>query len=344
VLTPERSLVYDLIRFCYSNRLPLDFVSWHAFSSSPLADKEGTVYRKTGIKLIRDWLKYFRFDKNTLLVVDEWNYDRDANLLAERTDKSFIAASYLASRLKNMYEAGIDRQVYFALEDFQNNKEGVVRNVGAFYYDPEHSGYKGGAKAVFNGLRMLNLLGDELLPVKLEDSFAGAVASRSKDYLAVLVYNYIDPDTATNYLSQNISGLDSGERRFILELIKSGRLSLLLSDEQGIQGIRSSSRVKQLLRQARSLNEGAKKFQTQSRALTLAFKNLKDPYLYERYTVDSGCSLNCEFSPVESKEVAAGENYQEQLNITPYSLQLIVLKKKPEAPLAEPAKTNEGKN
>ena len=57
ILAPERSLVYGLIRYCYSYRLPLDFVSWHGYSSDPLAEQESTVYHKYTVALIRDWLQ-----------------------------------------------------------------------------------------------------------------------------------------------------------------------------------------------------------------------------------------------------------------------------------------------
>jgi len=53
-----------------------------------------------------------------LLIVDEWNYDNGVNLSAERRDRVFVSASYIPARLKHMYEAGIDHQVFFSLEDF----------------------------------------------------------------------------------------------------------------------------------------------------------------------------------------------------------------------------------
>ncbi|MDD5155781.1 MAG: hypothetical protein PHF11_04760, partial [Candidatus Omnitrophica bacterium] len=56
IVTPERSLIYELIRFCYSHHLPLDFISWHGYSTDPKAEREITAYNKTGIALIRDWL------------------------------------------------------------------------------------------------------------------------------------------------------------------------------------------------------------------------------------------------------------------------------------------------
>ncbi len=108
ILTSERSLIYELIQFSYRHHLPLDFVSWHAYSTDPKTEKETTIYKKTGMALLRDWLSYFNFDRNTPLIIDEWNYDTNANVLPERKEKSYISASYIPSRIKNMDEAGID--------------------------------------------------------------------------------------------------------------------------------------------------------------------------------------------------------------------------------------------
>jgi hypothetical protein len=40
ILTPERSLVYDLIRYCFRHRLPLDFISWHSYTTDVQADRD----------------------------------------------------------------------------------------------------------------------------------------------------------------------------------------------------------------------------------------------------------------------------------------------------------------
>lgn len=111
IVTPERSLIYELIKYCYHYHLPLDFISWHAYSTDPKVEFEVTRYNKTSIALIRDWLTYFNFDKDTPLIIDEWNYDSGANLLPERAEAANIGASFIPSRLKNMYEAGLDYQL-----------------------------------------------------------------------------------------------------------------------------------------------------------------------------------------------------------------------------------------
>ncbi len=84
IVAPERSLIYELIQFCYGQKLALDFISWHAYSSDPQADNEITRYSKTAIAVIRDWLSYFHFARDLALIVDEWKYDSGANVLAER--------------------------------------------------------------------------------------------------------------------------------------------------------------------------------------------------------------------------------------------------------------------
>ena len=43
---PERSLIYECIRFCSKLRLPLDFISWHAYTTDPFAESEITRYKK----------------------------------------------------------------------------------------------------------------------------------------------------------------------------------------------------------------------------------------------------------------------------------------------------------
>lgn len=329
IITPEKSLIYELIKFCYRYHLPLDFISWHSYSTDPQAEKENTIYKKSAVNLIRDWLTYFNFDRNTPLLVDEWNYDRNANILPERKEKSYIAASFIPSRLKNMFEADINYQIYFCLEDFQNNKEGVVRNVGAFYFDSEHSGYKGGSKAIYNIFRMLNSLGNSRLETKLDDEFVGCIATKSEDGLVLLLYNYIDPDIGSNYLSKNIASLSGGERKALLNLIKANKIDAVIHKKTEISSLHVTARVKNLLSKARELNERAEKLISTPRKIKINIKNLKDCDLFLRYVIDPKCSLDCGFKPAEEKEIDPLSLSELELNLDPYSVQMIMLKKKP---------------
>ena len=335
ILTPEKSLIYELIKFCSTDKLPLDFISWHAFSSDPKAEKEATIYNKNVVGLVRDWLSYFNFKRDTPLIVDEWNFDLDVNLLPARMSKSYITASYIPARIKNMFEAGLDNQIYFSLEDFGNNPEKVTRNMGVFYFDSERTQYKGGYKAAYNIFRLLGNLGSNMFSVKLNDEFADVIATKSSDEICILIYNYIDPEIAKNYLARNIAGLSAAERQSLLQIIRTGQLGKFIAHEQEIALLHADPKVKTLLIKSQELADKAKQFLDSPRNLKISIKGIKDIYSYRRFMIDSSCSLNCEFKPVEEKEISIQDLYQEELKLAPYSVNFIILKKKPTPPAPE---------
>lgn len=334
ILSPESSLIYELIKYCYNYRLPLDFISWHAYSSDPQEEKQDTIYNKPFVKLIREWLSYFHFDSNLPLVVDEWNFDGSANIMPERGKNAYISASYIPARLKNMYEARIDYQTYFCLEDFGGSKGGPVRNLGIFSFDLAHSESKGYAKSSYNIFRMLNLLGQDLFTAGVIDDFVGVIPTKSQDYLAVLIYNYIDPFAAMNYLSRNIVYLNSNDRKSLLNIVKSDRMEKILSGQLDIAALRLGPKAKGILARSIELQNSVNKFSATNRKLKISLKGLKDTYVFSKYIVDSKCSRDCEFKSGDEKDVDFNQGYVETAELSPYSTQLLVFKKKP-APAAE---------
>ncbi|MCX5694359.1 MAG: hypothetical protein NT014_04425 [Candidatus Omnitrophica bacterium] len=329
ILSPERSLIYELIKYCYSYRLPLDFISWHAYSSDPAEEKQDTIYNKPFFKLIRDLLTYFKFSSNIPLLVDEWSFDGSANILAARDKNAYISASYIPGRLKNMYEAGIDYQTYFCLEDFGDNEVGAIRNLGIFTFDPARRENKGHAKINYNVWRLFGLLGQDLLTTKFSDDFVGVIPTCSTDYLALLIYNYVDPQSAMNYISHNIVYLNSVEQKAILGIIKSDRMKKILTGQLNLVTLRLSAKTKGMLSRAIELYNLANKFSTANRKIKISLKNVKDTYTLSQYVIDSSCSRNCEFKPTMEKDVDFNQGYTETVEMSPYSVQLLVFKKKP---------------
>jgi len=331
IITPERSLVYELIRFCYHYHLPLDFISWHAYSSDPKVEKEITFYNKTATALVRDWLTYFNFDRSTPLVVGEWNYDTGQNVLSARKEKSFITASYIPARLSSMYSEGLDYQSFYSLQDFHNSKEGVIRNTGAFWFEDSSSQNFEGQKSIYNIFKMLSGLGNQIYPasLKINDGFLGLIASKTDDGLAIIVYNYIDPDIALNYVSRYISTFSPKEALSISGLVKSGAFDKIIRKDIDFNKLILTSRVKELLRRALEAGDKARLALSSNRIFKLNIKGLKEDYVYQRYVVDEFCSINCAFLPIEEKIVKGPDAFQEKLILTPYSVSYIVLKKKP---------------
>ncbi len=328
ILSPEKSLIYEFIKFCASSGLPVDFITWHSYTSDPKAEGELTVYNKTFITLIREWLSYFNFKKDTPLIVTEWNFDQNSNILPARKKRSHIAASFVPARIKAMADSGLDNQVYFSLEDFQNNPENVNRDTGVFYFDADSAHYKGGPKAIYNVFRMINMLGPELFAVKVDDEFVGAFAAKIPEGAAILIYNYIDPDVSRNYISRNIASLNPADRNFLVNIIRTGEFNKIISDKKPASSYRLRPRVLTMVNKAQELYGKALTYKEHPRVLKISLKGLKEEYSYARYLVDHSCSLGCEFRPAEEKSVSAQEIYQEDLQLEPYSVNLIIFKKK----------------
>jgi hypothetical protein len=328
IRTPEKSLIYELIKLCRTRKLPLDFISWHAYSTDPHADKEATTYNKSPTGLIRDWLKYFRIKNEVSLIVDEWNYDSGLNILEERDGKSYIGASYIPARIKNMNEAGLSQQIFYCLEDFQNNKEGINSNRGAFWYDDKSAAYKGGPKTIYNVFLMLKALGDsQYTSLALNDEFVGAIATKKDNDIILLLWNYIDPDAGRNLLSRSVAFLNDKGQANLVGMVKSGKLDDILNQKAPL-GEFSTDKLKALFKKIYDLMAVASSSINNGREVKITFSNLKGDYLYQRYIVDDACgAAYCPFVPVEEKQIQADNIYQETQSLKPYSVSLLVLKK-----------------
>lgn len=329
VVSPEESLIYALIRFARARHLPLDFISWHAYSSDPYVEQAVTTYNKSVTRLIRDWLQYFRFNKDTPLVIDEWNFDIGTNLAQELGEKAYIAASYIPARLKQMQEAGIDYQIFFSLEDFHDNKAGVQINRGVFSFNPEADVYQGNAKPLYNVFMMLNALGGKILPINVSDPFVGVLATTGDDDMQLLLWNYIDPFLAENYLSRNIATMPVRIRQELVNLFKSGKLDKLLNEEIALGNSGVTEKLQNLLKKALGLKQQAQANMLISRKVKISLAGLNGDYIVDKYCVDNACSGGCLFTPTQETEVRIDNPYQIEEELSAYSVKLIILKKKP---------------
>lgn len=98
-------LLPALLDLCQTNGAPLDFVSWHIYSSDPQAVRGTIIY-------VQDLLKrYPGLKPETFL--DEWNMD----LMKPPLDPRFQPC-YIAEVLWNMKEAGLDYSCYYHIRDW----------------------------------------------------------------------------------------------------------------------------------------------------------------------------------------------------------------------------------
>jgi len=152
----------------------------------------------------------------------------------------------------------------------------------------------------------------------------------------MLIFNYADTEFFNNYIYRGIAHFSDGERKLLLNLIKSRKLEKVMCKELDINRLRLTKRMKALLKKAQELNDGALKSGSNARNIKIDIKNLKGNYIYQRYAVDSSCYKDCFFTPVEEKEVDILDLYQERLVLNPYSVNLIILKKSPPKEINSP--------
>ncbi len=348
VAAPEKSLIYELIRYCSRYGLPLDFITWHAYSTDPFAEQYNTAYNKLPVELIREWLSYFNLSRETPLIIDEWNYDNGLNLPQERSEKGNIAASYIPARLKGMQACGVDGQVYYCLEDFHSNKKHVTRNIGAFWFDSRGGQYKGGTKAAYNVFRMLQSLGENFYQLPAPAAGKGDVgmlAGRDGGRVNVLVYNYVNPEAARDVLSRNVGVLNAAERKILLRMIKDGTYGRLLSrqtDAQSLWGV--TKRLRSLFADAVSRNDEIEKKKSAVQPVRITLKNLSGDYLVRRYAVDASCARDCVFSPAQEKTVSCSGTLEETAELPAYSVILFSFEPKPAEPPAAPAAAQDGQS
>jgi hypothetical protein len=92
------------------------------------------------------------------------------------------------------------------------------------------------------------------------------------------------------------------------------------------------------LKKAQELSAQSQRYATADRTMRIKVKNLAQPYILQRYSLDSGCSRDCSLSCVEEKEVTPGTDgsYEEILTLKPYSVSFIQLKPRPAPQAPEP--------
>ncbi len=95
-----------LLKFCAEAKAPLHFISWHTYTSDPLA------VRKT-IEGVRELLGKYPALKPEL-ILDEWNMD----LFNPPLDPCFQPC-FVAETVWQMKDAGLDRSCYFHIQDCQ---------------------------------------------------------------------------------------------------------------------------------------------------------------------------------------------------------------------------------
>ena len=178
-----------LIEHCGRGSAPLDFFSWHMYSSAP-ADS------RRSIRAVKEKLACFPALAGTETVSDEWNMA----LVSPEPAPGFQAAFILESTL-GFHEEGLSRACYYHIRDHGVDPadfEWMSPSGRAFMADwwnakPQNSGIfdrAGRRRPAYHAFQMLGHLAGEELPVAGVTAGVRALAARSGDLTNVVFWSF----------------------------------------------------------------------------------------------------------------------------------------------------------
>lgn len=151
-------------------RLPIDFISWHAYYRNPSNDYEQIV------PYLRNLLESKGYPRSTPLFDTEWNIAAVPPYAEGDLNATEVGAAYVASTLIAMHAAGVDGQVF------------------QMFVDPGVKGYSGGTftaagvpRANFNTFRLFSKLRGRQLASSSSDEWVKSVAFSDGEKVYLLV-------------------------------------------------------------------------------------------------------------------------------------------------------------
>ncbi len=160
-------------------RVPIDFLVWHLYSGFPTSSYD------VPARLGRAWLSEAGYAENTEILVGEWaSWEAFPSPTSPETDTP-ESASYIVATLIGMEHAGIDLHNFTSLLEMREPKDtqfggGFGLFTRAFV-----------AKAAYNGLRAMRLLGDMRLAVQNDDPLVAVAAGARQGGGAAVVANFV---------------------------------------------------------------------------------------------------------------------------------------------------------
>jgi beta-xylosidase len=195
-----------LLEFCEEQKVPLHFVSWHIYSSSPQQIRGTINYVKELLK------KYPSIKVETIL--NEWNMD----LSNPPTDPRFQPC-FVAEVIWQMKEAGLDYSCYYHIRDYHVSFEPFAKFMSpggtAFMYKwwnrrPQYDGlfdYQNTVRPTYFTFKLLSRLTGERLRLTSSSETVHGLASwdQKLQLYNVLLWNF-SPSPATVNIAPRLRG------------------------------------------------------------------------------------------------------------------------------------------
>ena len=185
------SILPALLDFCERQKVPLHFVSWHIYSSSPQQIR-GT------IRYVNELLKKYP-DVNAETFLDEWNMD-----LSNPPENPRFQPCFVAEVIWQMKEAGLNCSCYYHIRDYHVAFEPFAKFMSprgtAFMYNwwnrrPQYDGlfdYQDTIRPTYFTFKLLSRLTGERLRLTSDGKMVHGLASWDEklQLYNVLIWNF----------------------------------------------------------------------------------------------------------------------------------------------------------
>jgi energy-coupling factor transporter ATP-binding protein EcfA2 len=183
--SPDKTFLQQLFQYASQTplipfkraRLPMDMVSWHAYTRDPAH------YYALVVPAIRQWLQDAGYPASTHLVIDEWNVYPEPPYPEGDLNGNHVGAALVASTLLSMWEAGLDHQSFQLIAD------------------PGTDGYTGGVFTTFavprtnwSSFQLLSMINGKPMVTKSSAPWTRSATFRDGNTWYVLVSNFVPTD------------------------------------------------------------------------------------------------------------------------------------------------------
>ncbi len=261
-----------------SGRLPIDFISWHYYDSSPEAGWS------SGIEHIKRWLRSAGFSADLPQAITEWNYWSTFPEWLDPSRDDTVGAAYIPAALHAMDRAGVAMQTFSSLQDFRWPSSDTAF-IGCFGLVTRPPVMK---KASFNVMHMLGLLEDHRLsvnvPIEIIDAQGvGALATAGADRIAILLHRFANDPRGTVIRSLTRFGLERLEAAGISER----QFASFLRHELELSQRQIPPDIRRALEQARAQADKARHASAEEVTLTLQILTWPESVRYQIFLVDA---------------------------------------------------------
>lgn len=214
VANARSSLVAALIEHCATQRVPLDFISWHLYSNSPV-DHAANIARQ------REKLARFPELKGVKTYISEWNMDLTKPNLSPGFQPAFVIET-----IRRFAEDGLDMASYYHIRDcFVDpadfdwmSPKGLDFMAHWWNTMPQYSAlfdHHGRVRPAWYAFRLLSRFEGPRVPVEGETGGIRAIAVREASRQHVLVWRFEPADGTEIDVTVKLSHLDGRRVRVV---------------------------------------------------------------------------------------------------------------------------------